>query len=47
MFSKRMLAVALLGLGVTGTVRAQEAEKPVYLNPNVPAECVQGTWWIA
>jgi beta-glucosidase len=33
-----MFAMALLGLGVTGTAWAQEAEKPVYLNPNLPAE---------
>ena len=38
MFGKWMLATTLLGLGVTGIVWAQGAEKPAYLNTNLPAE---------
>jgi beta-glucosidase len=38
MLGKRFLVVGLVGLGVAVTAWAQEAEKPVYLNPNLPAE---------
>jgi len=34
----RIVAEALLGLGAIGALWAQDAEKPAYLNPNLPAE---------
>ncbi len=34
----RMVAGALLGLGAAAMVWGQDAEKPAYLNPNLPAE---------
>ena len=34
----RMVAGALLGVAAIGAVYAQDAEKPAYLNPNLPAE---------
>ena len=34
----RIVAGALLGIAAIGAVYAQEAEKPAYLNPNLPAE---------
>jgi beta-glucosidase len=34
----RVVAGALLGLGVAGALWAQETGKPAYLNPNLPAE---------
>ena len=34
----RMVAGALLGVAAIGAVWAQDAEKPAYLNPNLPAE---------
>ena len=38
MHGMRVVAGALLGVAAIGTVWAQEAEKPAYLNPNLPAE---------
>ncbi len=38
MFGMRMVAAGLLGLGAAGLVGAQDAQKPAYLNPNLPAE---------
>ena len=38
MFGMRMVAMGLLGLGAARLVGAQDAEKPAYLNPNLPAE---------
>ncbi len=38
MFGLRVVAGALLGLGAAGALWAQEAGKPAYLDPNLPAE---------
>ena len=38
MFGLRVVAGTLLGLGAAGALWAQEAGKPAYLDPNLPAE---------
>ncbi len=38
MLGMRMVAGALLGVSAAGALWAQDAEKPAYLNPNLPAE---------
>jgi beta-glucosidase len=38
MFGMRMVAAGLLGVGAAGLVGAQDAQKPAYLNPDLPAE---------
>jgi len=38
MLGMRMMAGALLGLGAAGALWAQDAAKPAYLDPNLPAE---------
>jgi hypothetical protein len=38
MFGMRMVSGALLGVAAVGSAWAQNAEKPAYLNPNLPAE---------
>jgi len=38
MLGMRVVAGALLGLGAAGALWAQDAGKPAYLNPNLPAE---------
>jgi hypothetical protein len=38
MLGMRVVAGALLGLGAVGALWAQDAGKPAYLNPNLPAE---------
>ncbi len=37
MFGMRMVAAGLLGVGAAGLVGAQDAQKPAYLNPDLPA----------
>jgi beta-glucosidase len=38
MVGMRMVTAGLLELGAAGHVGAQDAQKPAYLNPNLPAE---------
>ncbi len=38
MLGMRLMAGALLGLGAAGALGAQDAQKPAYLDPNLPAE---------